>query len=148
MDNINTPLLLNQSKSKPINNNRINTMNNAIPAKSILGTSYQGYLDYSVNPVQNDSSIRRNILEYSLGDTYVVIACLTREEKRRKRRATLKYKMAHAKRERLRVESFNSAFVRLKKLLPILPPDKKLSKIEILRLAITYIYYLRDILKC
>lgn len=72
---------------------------------------------------------------------------LSREERRRRRRATLKYRMAHATRERLRVEAFNKAFSELRKLLPTLPPDKKLSKIEILRLAICYISYLHHVLE-
>ena len=71
---------------------------------------------------------------------------LTREERRRRRRATAKYRTAHATRERLRVEAFNVAFSELRKLLPTLPPDKKLSKIEILRLAICYISYLNHVL--
>ncbi|KAG7272166.1 hypothetical protein CRUP_014765 [Coryphaenoides rupestris] len=73
-------------------------------------------------------------------------APLTREEKRRRRRATAKYRSAHATRERIRVEAFNVAFAELRKLLPTLPPDKKLSKIEILRLAICYISYLNHVL--
>ena len=72
---------------------------------------------------------------------------LTREEKRRRRRASLKYRTAHATRERMRVEAFNSAFGTLRELLPTLPPDKKLSKIEILRLAICYINYLDNVLQ-
>ena len=71
---------------------------------------------------------------------------LSREERRRRRRATDKYRMAHATRERVRVEAFNVAFGELRKLLPTLPPDKKLSKIEILRLAICYISYLNHVL--
>ncbi|OWR42856.1 putative salivary gland-expressed bHLH [Danaus plexippus plexippus] len=73
-------------------------------------------------------------------------AGLTREERRRRRRATLKYRTAHATRERIRVEAFNAAFASLRRLLPTLPPDKKLSKIEILRLAICYIAYLNHVL--
>ncbi|KAM5129042.1 helix-loop-helix protein 1 [Mantella aurantiaca] len=71
---------------------------------------------------------------------------LSREERRRRRRATSKYRTAHATRERIRVEAFNLAFAELRKLLPTLPPDKKLSKIEILRLAICYISYLNHVL--
>ncbi|XP_034549901.1 helix-loop-helix protein 2-like [Notolabrus celidotus] len=71
---------------------------------------------------------------------------LSKEEKRRKRRATPKYRSAHATRERVRVEAFNVAFTELRKLLPTLPPDKKLSKIEILRLAMCYISYLKQVL--
>ncbi|BET03449.1 Helix-loop-helix protein [Nesidiocoris tenuis] len=73
-------------------------------------------------------------------------ATLTREERRRRRRATTKYRTAHATRERVRVEAFNVAFADLRKLLPTLPPDKKLSKIEILKLAICYIAYLNNVL--
>jgi len=72
---------------------------------------------------------------------------LSREDKRRQRRASSKYRMAHATRERLRVEAFNSAFCTLRALLPTLPPDKKLSKIEILRLSICYISYLDSVLE-
>ncbi|KAL7302565.1 helix-loop-helix protein 1-like [Trichogramma pretiosum] len=74
-------------------------------------------------------------------------ASLSREERRRRRRATQKYRTAHATRERVRVEAFNLAFAELRKLLPTLPPDKKLSKIEILRLAICYIAYLNHVLE-
>ncbi|XP_009321081.1 PREDICTED: helix-loop-helix protein 1 [Pygoscelis adeliae] len=68
------------------------------------------------------------------------------QHRRRRRRATAKYRTAHATRERIRVEAFNMAFAELRKLLPTLPPDKKLSKIEILRLAICYISYLNHVL--
>ena len=72
---------------------------------------------------------------------------LSREERRRRRRATPKYRSAHASRERVRVEAFNTAFSELRSLLPTLPPDKRLSKIEILRLAICYIAYLNHVLE-
>lgn len=72
---------------------------------------------------------------------------LSREERRRRRRATLKYRTAHATRERVRVEAFNMSFLQLRKLLPTLPPDKKLSKIEILKLAICYIAYLKHVIE-
>lgn len=75
------------------------------------------------------------------------LAGLSREERRRRRRATQKYRTAHATRERIRVEAFNVAFTELRKLLPTLPPDKKLSKIEILKLAICYIAYLNHVLE-
>uniref|UniRef100_A0A8D3EG38 BHLH domain-containing protein n=1 Tax=Scophthalmus maximus TaxID=52904 RepID=A0A8D3EG38_SCOMX len=48
--------------------------------------------------------------------------------------------------ERVRVVAFNVAFAELRKLLPTIPPDKKLSKIDILRLAICYISYLNHVL--
>ncbi|CAL8345169.1 unnamed protein product [Boreogadus saida] len=72
---------------------------------------------------------------------------LSREERRRRRRTTARYRSAHASRERVRVEAFNGAFGDLRDLLPVLPPDKKLSKIEILRLAMCYISYLSHVLE-
>ena len=74
------------------------------------------------------------------------VAAGSRQERRRHRRATERYRTAHATRERVRVEAFNAAFGRLRRMLPTLPPDKKLSKIEILRLAICYITFLDHVL--
>ncbi|EJW87479.1 hypothetical protein WUBG_01613 [Wuchereria bancrofti] len=71
---------------------------------------------------------------------------LSKAERRKRRRATPKYRNLHASRERIRVESFNSAFAKLRALLPTLPLNKKLSKIEILRLSISYISYLDNLL--
>ncbi|VDK58453.1 unnamed protein product [Gongylonema pulchrum] len=72
---------------------------------------------------------------------------LSKAERRKRRRATPKYRNLHASRERIRVESFNNAFAKLRALLPTLPVNKKLSKIEILRLSISYISYLENLLR-
>ena len=50
-------------------------------------------------------------------------------------------------RERWRQQNVNGAFAELRKLVPTHPPDKKLSKNEILRLAIKYIDLLSEVLK-
>ncbi|VDQ18064.1 unnamed protein product [Trichobilharzia regenti] len=50
-------------------------------------------------------------------------------------------------RERQRQRSVNQAFAALRCVLPTHPPDKKLSKHEILRLSIKYIRILEAILK-
>ncbi|KAK0396379.1 hypothetical protein QR680_001698 [Steinernema hermaphroditum] len=71
---------------------------------------------------------------------------LSKAERRKQRRATPKYRNLHASRERIRVESFNNAFAELRSLLPTLPTDKKLSKIEILRTSIAYISFLDELL--
>ena len=47
--------------------------------------------------------------------------------------------------ERLRQQNVNDAFENLRRLLPVYPPDKKLSKHEILRLAIKYIHLLDSV---
>ncbi|XP_013787075.1 uncharacterized protein LOC106471036 [Limulus polyphemus] len=50
-------------------------------------------------------------------------------------------------RERWRQQNVNGAFADLRRLVPTHPPDKKLSKNEILRLAIRYIRILSDVLE-
>uniref|UniRef100_A0A3B3R313 Stem cell protein n=1 Tax=Paramormyrops kingsleyae TaxID=1676925 RepID=A0A3B3R313_9TELE len=50
-------------------------------------------------------------------------------------------------RERWRQQNVNSAFAELRKLLPTHPPEKKLSKNEILRLAMRYIGFLVQLLE-
>ncbi|NWY01638.1 TAL2 protein, partial [Nothoprocta ornata] len=49
-------------------------------------------------------------------------------------------------RERWRQQNVNSAFAKLRKLIPTHPPDKKLSKNETLRLAMRYINFLVQVL--
>lgn len=104
----------------------------------------------NIQPVQQHASPpqrRRSVLALAQHLQPSDLVGLTREERRRRRRATQKYRTAHATRERIRVEAFNVAFAELRKLLPTLPPDKKLSKIEILKLAICYIAYLNHVLE-
>lgn len=67
---------------------------------------------------------------------------------RRPRKATRRMftnRYAHD-RERWRQQNVNGAFADLRRLVPTHPPDKKLSKNEILRLAIRYIRLLSSIL--
>lgn len=56
-------------------------------------------------------------------------------------------KLTTNSRERWRQQHVNEAFTELRKLVPTHPPDRKLSKNEILRLAIKYINLLSSILK-
>ncbi|XP_018544594.1 T-cell acute lymphocytic leukemia protein 1 homolog [Lates calcarifer] len=50
------------------------------------------------------------------------------------------------RRERWRQQNVNGAFAELRRLIPTHPPDRKLSKNEILRLALRYINFLDQIL--
>lgn len=50
-------------------------------------------------------------------------------------------------RERWRQQHVNGAFAELRKLLPTHPPDRKLSKNEVLRLAMKYIGFLVRLLR-
>uniref|UniRef100_A0AC35F1V6 BHLH domain-containing protein n=1 Tax=Panagrolaimus sp. PS1159 TaxID=55785 RepID=A0AC35F1V6_9BILA len=96
--------------------------------------------------VDLDSSPPESVLPPQKELTLEEIRKIAKAEKRKRRRATLKYRTLHASRERIRVESFNKAFGELRALLPTTPNDKKLSKIEILRVSIAYIRYLNDLL--
>uniref|UniRef100_A0AAQ4QKQ9 Stem cell protein n=1 Tax=Gasterosteus aculeatus aculeatus TaxID=481459 RepID=A0AAQ4QKQ9_GASAC len=49
-------------------------------------------------------------------------------------------------RERCRQQNVNGAFGELRRLIPTHPPDRKLSKNEILRLALRYISFLDQVL--
>ena len=51
-------------------------------------------------------------------------------------------KTQNNERERGRTQSVNGAFIHLRGLIPTQPVDRKLSKIEILRLATSYIEHL------
>ena len=54
---------------------------------------------------------------------------------------------ATMKQERWRQKNVNIAFSDLRRLLPTYPPDRKLSKVDILRTTIKYIRFLVDLLK-
>lgn len=49
------------------------------------------------------------------------------------------------RRERVRTENVNAGFDSLRKLIPTDPVDRKLSKIEVLRLATSYIHHLYNL---
>ncbi|XP_035503716.2 T-cell acute lymphocytic leukemia protein 2-like [Scophthalmus maximus] len=49
-------------------------------------------------------------------------------------------------RERCRQQNVNGAFADLRQLVPTHPPDRKLSKNEVLRLALRYIHFLDGLL--
>jgi len=109
-------------------------------------TKLRGVKSLEASRIFLETSIGRAFCSSNFRRREKEMGALTREERRRRRRATQKYRTAHATRERIRVEAFNVAFSELRKLLPTLPPDKKLSKIEILKLAICYIAYLNHVL--
>lgn len=71
------------------------------------------------------------------------------KKKKRKRKpgpVAFHQRQAANQRERRRMKSINEAFERLQLHIPTLPYEKKLSKVETLRLAISYIKFLDQIL--
>ena len=64
----------------------------------------------------------------------------------KQRRFSIRQRQVANQRERDRTHSVNSAFLLLRSLIPTDPVDRKLSKIETLRLAGSYISHLNTIL--
>ena len=65
---------------------------------------------------------------------------------KRKRKTTPNQRMAANIRERRRMCNLNTAFDRLRRRVPAFPHEKRLSRIQTLRLAITYISFMTEIL--
>ena len=72
------------------------------------------------------------------------------KHKRRNYSGHRKFYLRHAAniRERKRMQSINEAFEGLRSHIPTLPYEKRLSKVDTLRLAIGYISFLGDMLNC
>jgi hypothetical protein len=70
-----------------------------------------------------------------------------RKKKKKKKKLVVVKRSLTNTRERWRQQNVNDAFLDLRKLVPTYPPDKKLSKNEILRLAIKYINTLMRVLE-
>ena len=69
----------------------------------------------------------------------------SRATSRRKRKSTPTQRVAANIRERRRMCSLNSAFDRLRRRVPAFPHEKKLSRIQTLRLAIRYIVFMAEL---
>jgi len=70
---------------------------------------------------------------------------LQRPAVKRKRKSTPTQRVAANIRERRRMSSLNSAFDRLRRRVPAFPHEKKLSRIQTLRLAIRYIMFMSQL---
>ncbi len=70
-------------------------------------------------------------------------------ESKRKRKRVISLDQRHAAniRERRRMYHLNEAFDRLRKRVPTFAYEKKLSRIETLKLAVTYITFMADLLQ-
>ena len=70
-----------------------------------------------------------------------------KQKKRRKGKDGSECVTKPKKRERTRQDNVNIAFGKLRDILPTYPPNKKLSKCQILRLAVRYITLLNNVLE-
>ena len=71
----------------------------------------------------------------------------TRRRRRRCPQQQVQQRQAANMRERKRMQSINDAFEGLRAHIPTLPYEKRLSKVDTLRLAIGYINFLSDVVK-
>lgn len=69
-------------------------------------------------------------------------------KKTRRRVATMAQRRAANIRERRRMFNLNEAFDKLRRKVPTFAYEKRLSRIETLRLAITYISFMSELLNC
>lgn len=63
------------------------------------------------------------------------------------RKSTYSRRMSANQKERRRTQNINIAFAELRRCIPNVPQDTKLSKIRTLRLATSYIGYLQEVLQ-
>lgn len=107
-------------------------------------------------PIFNHYQTTTNILSINNNDNNITENQLNLYKKQysreyqRYKRASLQYRYAHAARERQRVAEFNKVFKKLQNLLPIhnyLSSNRRLSKLQILKLCSSYIYYLTCLLQ-
>ena len=63
------------------------------------------------------------------------------------RKTSYSRRMSANQKERRRTQNINTAFAELRRCIPNVPQDTKLSKIRTLRLATSYISFLREVLQ-
>ncbi|RVE66979.1 hypothetical protein OJAV_G00112580 [Oryzias javanicus] len=88
-----------------------------------------------------------NQTEHHLTDTPRGFKRLSQGKSRRRRIITVVQRQAANVRERKRMFSLNEAFDELRRKVPTFAYEKRLSRIETLRLAIVYISFMTDLLE-
>lgn len=82
-----------------------------------------------------------------LTSTYPIVNSVPKASKPRRRVATIAQRRAANIRERRRMFNLNSAFDKLRKKVPTFAYEKRLSRIETLRLAIMYIAFMTEVIR-
>ncbi|XP_060076846.1 pancreas transcription factor 1 subunit alpha-like [Ylistrum balloti] len=107
--------------------------------------------EFSLSPVSPYSSFSDSLSPFS--NESLSSSCRKSDEglRRRKRRRCpyqlVQQREAANQRERKRMQSINEAFEGLRTHIPTLPYEKRLSKVDTLRLAIGYIAFLSDLVQ-
>ncbi|KAK2836293.1 hypothetical protein Q7C36_014162 [Tachysurus vachellii] len=125
--------------------NFVSDMNCEVPPRSVFGvsegldTSLTYHMDY--HGVREDFTSAINGFDESEGESDV------RKTPKRKRVITSVQRRAANIRERRRMFSLNEAFDELRRKVPTFAYEKRLSRIETLRLAIVYISFMTELLE-
>lgn len=113
-------------------------MSFASPLTHVPYTAHDGYYAQPYNAI-SPSSTGSNSSSSSSG------TCTPGQKPKRKRVQTVVQRKAANVRERRRMFHLNEAFDELRKRLPAFNYEKRLSRIETLRLAMTYIAFMKDV---
>nr|AHA51224.1 HLH domain-containing protein [Bathyctena chuni] len=93
-------------------------------------------------PMQAESSISENSC---LPPSSAHSSAKSRKNSRKRRKLSGMKRIAATTRERSRIEHLNCAFITLRSRIPTQPSDVKLTKVETLRLAMSYILHLEKL---
>ncbi|XP_055373577.1 putative uncharacterized protein DDB_G0286901 [Condylostylus longicornis] len=139
-----------------INNNNIQRSHSVCSGGSISGGSYDNQNGGTLKSINSNSlnqsiSNHSNLLSANTTSSSTTIntqqSSITSDIEQFTPRNGIIRKMYTNTRERWRQQNVSGAFAELRKLVPTHPPDKKLSKNEILKMAIKYIKLLTSVLE-
>jgi hypothetical protein len=134
----------------------LNDSGNTTPIKMEQRKSLKGTTDepphpstfnyYAYNMNENESIVPNVSINDSSSSSSSCSSSSSSSSSNKPRKFSPRQRQVANQRERDRTHSVNSAFVQLRNLIPTEPIDRKLSKIETLRLAGSYINHLHSIL--
>lgn len=135
-----TPKQLNSKSSRLKSTKNNNTSNNE--SIQLYSSHFQNEHNESIVPNNNDSISSTSSTSSSKSSS----GTSSKSSSGSTRKFSPRQRQVANQRERDRTHSVNSAFVQLRTLIPTEPLDRKLSKIETLRLAGSYINHLHSVL--
>jgi hypothetical protein len=128
-----------QSKNPIFDSQKANTLAN-LGENNLKSNKQNPYVDQALIHTQIKTNIKQDNFEINSNISNSIKALM------KQRRFSIRQRQVANQRERDRTHSVNSAFLLLRSMIPTDPIDRKLSKIETLRLAGSYISHLNAIL--
>ncbi|XP_074659445.1 pancreas transcription factor 1 subunit alpha-like [Tubulanus polymorphus] len=111
------------------------------------GQYHGGSTDIETASIASSESSYQTSTSHDPGDTPQPVGGKTRRRRRRCPQQQVQQRQAANLRERKRMLSINEAFEGLRAHIPTLPYEKRLSKVDTLRLAIGYISFLNELVQ-